>query len=385
MNSPHGGQLVERMASAMERQWLLESLPSLSKMEIEWRHWCEVELIATGAFSPLAGFMTREEVMAVAESMCLPDGTIWAIPVILRCKSANNVHEGNPLCLTFQGKPVAIMEVEQIFEINIEKYCKAIYSTTDEKHPGVARTLMDGNRYIGGKIWLLSRLELPPTIQKYYLTPQQTRSLFALRGLKRIAAFQTRNPIHRAHEYLIRCAMEIMDAVLIHPIVGQTKEDDIPADVRLACYNALISNYLNPEKALVSVLPATMHYAGPREAIHHMIMRKNFGCTHMIIGRDHAGVGNYYGTYEAQKLATELAPRLGIEPLCFENAFYCNKCDSMATSRTCPHPSSHHLQLSGTQVRAMLREGKMLPPTFTRPEVAEILIKWATSKQTAKT
>lgn len=376
---------MDRIASGLEKQLWLERLGSLPTMEIEWRHWCEAELIATGAFSPLTGFMAREEVIAVAEGMCLPDGTIWSIPIILPCRDPDKISEGASLCLTFKGKPVAVMEVEQIFEINTEKYCKAIYSTTDEKHPGVARILKDGNRYVGGKIWLLSRLALPSSIHKYYLTPKQTRALFASRGLRRIAAFQTRNPIHRAHEYLIRCAMEIMDAVLIHPIVGETKEDDIPADVRLDCYTALIGNYLNPEKALLSVLPATMHYAGPREAIHHMIMRKNFGCTHMLIGRDHAGVGNYYGTYDAQKLATELAPRLGIEPLCFENAFYCGKCDAMVTSRTCPHPPSHHLQLSGTQVRAMLREGKQPPPTFTRPEVAEILIKWATSKQTAET
>ncbi|MCM8761419.1 MAG: sulfate adenylyltransferase, partial [Candidatus Omnitrophica bacterium] len=277
-------------------------------------------------------------------------------------------------------RPIALMKVSDKFTYPKDAFCKGVFKTDDKAHPG-AKIIMEGpDTFLGGEITLLNRPRRSEVESSYYLDPRQTREEFRRRGWSSIVAFQTRNPIHRAHEYLIKCALESVDGVLIHPLVGETKPDDIPAKVRMKCYEALIKGYFNKDRIVVSVLPTFMRYAGPREAINHAIIRKNYGCTHFIIGRDHAGVGNYYGPYEAQELLVSLADRLGITPLRFENSFFCKKCGNMASAKTCPHdPKTDHLQLSGTKVREMLKGGIYPPEEFSRKEVVDVLIDWAKS------
>ncbi len=382
MIEPHGGKLIWSVDKSEETLARAKSLPSIT---IAPRHAIDAEMIATGVFSPLTGFLTKDEVDEVVNSFHLPTGEVWSIPIVLPISvdQWNDIEEGKEYALTVMGEPIAIIKVKDKFQYDLKHLVKEVFLTDDENHPGVQTFYRYGKFFIGGDITLVQsfvtapfRPNKPNISEAYYMTPQETRKFFEAKGWKTIVAFQTRNPIHRAHEYLIKCALEMADGTLIHPLVGETKKDDIPADTRMKCYEVLIDNYFNRERVLLSVLPANMFYAGPREAIHHMIMRKNYGCSHMIIGRDHAGVGSYYGTYDAQKLADQFADELGIQPLKFEHAFYCKKCKGMATAKTCPHPAEDHVFLSGTKVRQMLREGKDLPEEFTRPEVAQVLKEW---------
>jgi len=303
MIEPHGGKLVNRIATGKEKEQLLNRVKTLPQIEVPFRYLSDCEMIAIGGYSPLTGFMPKDEVMSVLEKVELTDGTVWAIPVILPLseKTASDVSVGDDIVLTEKGKPIALVTVSEKYSLDKEYYCEKVYKTTDANHPGVKWFMESGDVFIAGDITLLNRPRREVS-EKYYLDPAETRTQFSQKGWKNIVAFQTRNPIHRAHEYLIKCALESMDGVLIHPLVGETKADDIPAAVRMKCYEVLIDGYFNKERVLLSVLPASMRYAGPREAVHHMIMRKNYGCSHMIIGRDHAGVGNYYGTYEAQEV-----------------------------------------------------------------------------------
>jgi len=298
------------------------------------------------------------------------------MPVTLDIKKDENIKETDKVALYYNNKFLGIINVEEKYEYNKRKEALSIYKTEDEKHPGVKKIYSQGEFYLGGKINLVSEI-VHNDFLEYRYTPNQVREIFKKKNWEKITAFQTRNPIHRAHEYILKCALEISDGIFLHPIVGKTKQDDIPAEIRMRCYEILIEKYFPKDRIILSVNPAYMRYGGPREAILHAIVRKNYGCTNIIIGRDHAGVGNYYGPYDAQKIFLEFnEEELEIKPLFFENAFYCRKCESMATEKTCPHSQNDQLSLSGTKVRELLSSGEIPPKEFTRPEIANILIEW---------
>lgn len=375
--APHGGRLVNRLsvvgdeAAARRERALAASRVHLSEVALS-----DLELIATGVVSPLEGFMTREVYRAVVETMHLPNGLPWTIPITLPASPevASRLRIGDDVALAdSQGRVVGLLELADIFAYDREEEARKVYGTLDAAHPGVARLLAQESVYLGGPVWMIAPPQ--PAFPAIALTPAQTRAEFVARGWRQIVAFQTRNPIHRAHEYLQKCALEVVDGLLLHPLVGETKSDDVPAAVRVASYQAVLERYYPAERVLLAAFPAAMRYAGPREAVFHALCRKNYGCTHFIVGRDHAGVGSYYGTYDAQRIFREFDPALiGITPLMFEHAFYCRECGQIVTAKTCPHGAGSWLHLSGTQVRAKLAAGEMLPPEFTRPEVSAILM-----------
>ena len=384
MINPHGGRLINRVIdNEEEKKYILEKQKFLPKIILNEYHISDLEMIATGAFSPLEGFMNSKDYNSVLENMRLSNGIVWSMPITLDIKKEDNIKEGDEVVLCdHENNFLGIIEIEEKYEYDKRKEVMSVYKTDDEKHPAVSKVFSQGEFYIAGKIKLIS-LPKHKDFLEYRLSPKQTREIFEKKGWTKIVAFQTRNPIHRAHEYILKCALEIVDGLFLHPIVGKTKQDDIPAEVRMKCYEVLIEKYFPKDRVVLSVNPAYMRYGGPREAILHAIVRKNYGCTHIIIGRDHAGVGNYYGPYDAQKIFTEFKPEeLEITPLFFENAFYCMKCESMATDKTCPHNEQDRISLSGTKVRQMLAEQKILPPEFTRPEIADILIKYSKTKFT---
>ena len=365
---PHGGRLVERWLDPDERE-AAERLPALRLTPAEA---ADLRAIATGAYSPLEGFMARAAHEACADAMHTDDGTLWPIPVCLGLPDEVELRGGVVGLRETEGRLAGVLEVTEVFERDREREAKLVYGTDDPAHPGVARVLGSPARAVAGPVRAVKGPAGGPA-GSYALTPAQTRAAFAERGWGRIAAFQTRNPVHRAHEYLLKCALEVCDGLLLHPLVGPTKEGDVPVEVRLRAYEAVLS-YFPAERVVLAALVAPMRYAGPREAVLHALVRKNHGCTHFIVGRDHAGVGAYYGTYEAQELIAALPPEeLGITPLLFDNAFFCRTCGAMATAKTCPHPRDAHVSLSGTQVRAMLVAGELPPPEFSRPEVAAVL------------
>jgi len=374
---PHGGVLIDRIAKGNEREQLLEKAPSLPKIHINPREISDLEMIAVGALSPFEGFMRSSEYTSVIDLMRLPNGLPWTIPVTLAIagEESHRYREGNDVALYGQGDYLlGVLHLEEKYHCDKEKEAAAVLKTTDQSHPGVQYLNASGDTYLGGKISLLNRPRHEHFLN-YRLDPRETRLLFNSKGWKHIVAFQTRNPIHRAHEYIQKCALETVDGLLIHPLVGETKGDDIPATVRMRCYEMLLKNYYPETRTVLSVFPAAMRYAGPREAIFHALVRKNYGCTHFIVGRDHAGVGSFYGTYDAHYIFDEFAPNeIGISPLFFDHTFYCKSCDGMASSKTCPHDAKEHIALSGTAVRNMLVKGETPPREFTRPEIAEILI-----------
>jgi sulfate adenylyltransferase len=370
-STPHGGQLIERRLGGGEAAELASSrrFPALTLTPAET---ADLRALATGAYSPLDGFMGAKDHQACIEEMRLRDGTLWPIPVCLGL--ADDQPQGDLLALRGErGDFLGVLEVEEVFERDRVAEAELVYGTTDPDHPGVARVLSSPRRAVSGPIRaVVEPLEGP--VGRYALTPAETRAAFVERGWRTVAGFQTRNPVHRAHEYLMKCALENCDGLLLHPLVGPTKEGDVPAEVRMRAYHAILE-YFPPDRAMLAALVAPMRYAGPREAVLHALVRKNYGCTHFIVGRDHAGVGSYYGTFDAQRLISSLpADDLGITPLRFDNAFYCRRCGGMATGKTCPHSGDDRVTLSGTQVRALLSGGELPPPEYSRPEVAEILI-----------
>jgi len=375
---PHGGELVRRMAGPEEATRWRDRTRELPSVVLNERQVSDLEMIATGGLSPLTGFMGRADYEAVVSRMRLANRLPWTIPVTLAVGSdvANSVREGQEVALLAEDGAtlLGVLRLREKFPYDKRREAREVYRTEDEAHPGVAAVYTQGDTLLGGEVTVV---QLPPhaDFPEFRLTPEQTRAAFAQRGWKRIVGFQTRNPVHRAHEYIQKCALEIVDGLLLHPLVGATKSDDVPADVRMRCYVALLENYYPRDRVILSVNPAAMRYAGPREAIFHAIVRKNYGCTHFIVGRDHAGVGNYYGTYDAQQIFDEFEPgELGITPLNFEHTFFCRKCEGMASAKSCPHDRSEHVALAGTKVRELLRDGIEPPHEFTRPEVARILI-----------
>ncbi|MCL5256321.1 MAG: sulfate adenylyltransferase [Chloroflexi bacterium] len=364
------------MASRSAKADLLEQAGHFHRLQLNAREFSDLEMIATGAMSPLEGFMGKADYSKVVDEMHLANGLPWTIPITLSTSKVElgGVREGQAVALTNESQEiVAVMQVEEIFTYDKEAEAQKVYRTTDQAHPGVAALYRQGELLIGGPVVVL---ELPQHTDflEYRLRPAETRWAFAERNWHTVVAFQTRNPVHRAHEYIQKCAMEIVDGLLLHPLVGETKSDDIPAGTRMKCYEVLLEGYYPANRTMLSVLPAAMRYAGPREAIFHAIVRKNYGCSHFIVGRDHAGVGNYYGTYDAHYIFREFTPEeLAITPLFFDHTFYCRRCGGMASAKTCPHGNEDHVVLSGTKVRQMLQAGEDLPVEFTRPEVARVL------------
>jgi sulfate adenylyltransferase len=373
----HGGRLVSCELTGVERETLLELVPSMPRINLRPREISDLEMIANGAFSPLEGFMCEDDYVAVRGNMHLASGLPWTIPVTLSASEdlASGLAEGSDVALfSIDDHLLGVLHLRQKFRYDKEREAERVYLTTDPSHPGVAALYEQGEWLLGGPISLLNRPR-NPSFPGFRLDPGQTRDAFKKKGWRRVVAFQTRNPIHRAHEYIIKCALETVDGLLLHPLVGETKSDDISAEVRMQCYEAMLEQYFPRTRTLLAVNPAAMRYAGPREAVFHAIIRKNYGCTHFIVGRDHAGVGSFYGTYDAHYIFNEFdAEALAVTPMFFDHSFYCRRCDAMASNKTCPHDSAEHVTLSGTKVREMLARGEMPPREFSRPEVAAILI-----------
>ena len=374
---PHGGKLTNCYLSKQERQGTLLRAFNFPILTLSTRNIADLECIATGVYSPLEGFVDEKEYTSIVKDMRLSNGLAWSIPVTLQVSESiaeqykldSEIALANP-----DGDILAVMTVTSKFKPDQTFEAEQVYRTTEEAHHGVTAMRREGEVYLGGPIKIVNSVPYQDFLE-YRLTPEATRFEFAKREWNTVVAFQTRNPIHRAHEYITKIALELVDGLLINPLVGQTKSDDIPADVRMKCYQVLMEKYYPQNRVCLSVFPAAMRYAGPREAIMHAIARQNYGCTHFIVGRDHAGVGDYYGTYDAQYIFDEFTDdELQITPLKFEHAFYCTRSQSMATGKTSPSSKEERIHLSGTKVRQMLRNGQTPPPEFSRPEVAEILV-----------
>ena len=362
--APHGGELVDRTGQRPD------DLDSLETLTLTSRELSDLDMLACGALSPLDGFMARDDYEAVLEAMRLANGLPWALPV---CLAVDEAPRGDRVALSDATRLVAVLDVEEVYEYDKGHEAQRSFRTTDDAHPGVARLYAQKEKYVAGRVTVFERARA--AFSELAKDPAETRAEFERRGWKRVVGFQTRNPIHRAHEYLTKVALETVDGLLIHPLVGDTKSDDVPAATRVECYRALIDGYYPLDRVVLSAFPAAMRYAGPREAIWHAICRKNYGCSHFIVGRDHAGVGDYYGTYDAQLIFDEFEPHeLDIEPMFFEHSFWCRACGSMASAKTCPHDAAQHIHLSGTKVRELLANGELPPVEFSRPEVAEVLI-----------
>ena len=374
--APHGGALILNVVGEAERaEWQVRA-KSLPRVVVGSRQLADLEMLAIGTYSPLTGFMTQSDYVSVVQDMHLSNDLPWSLPITLSVTSeqASNLREGSQIALVdAEGALQAVMLLLEKYRYDKRLEASKVYRTLDDGHPGVKVVYQQGDVLLGGPVRVVALQN--QTFAQYRYTPTQSRKLFAERGWKRIVAFQTRNPVHRAHEYIQKCALETVDGLYLHPLVGDTKGDDIPADVRMRCYEVLLENYYPTDRVVLGVLPAAMRYAGPREAIFHALMRKNYGCSHFIVGRDHAGVGNYYGTYDAHYIFAEFDPvKLGITPMFFDHTFFCRACDAIASSKTCPHGSEQHVTLSGTKVRHMLQAGEIPPREFSRPEVAHVLI-----------
>lgn len=374
---PHGGTLINRILTGAERDAALAKVEGLPKITLNERQIADLDMIACGALSPLSGFMGKADYDSVVERIRLANDLPWSLPITLTVSEADAAayEMGQEIALLDEaGKPLAILNLAEKFNYDKENEAEKVYRTKDEAHPGVAALYAQGEVALGGDVSVVNRVEYADFNERRQ-DPAELRKIFADKGWKTIVGFQTRNPIHRAHEYLQKCALEMVDGLLIHPLVGATKSDDIPADVRMKCYEVLLDNYFPQDRTCLSVFPAAMRYAGPREAIFHALVRKNYGCTHFIVGRDHAGVGDYYGTYDAQNIFDQFEiEEIGIVPLKFEHSFYCKRTKGMASSKTTSSSPEERVFLSGTKVREMLKNGEVPPEEFTRPEVAKILI-----------
>ena len=376
VNDPYGGRLVNRTLDGAKRLRRLNEVDEIPRIEIDKRTALDAEKIAYGTYSPLEGFIGEDDFETIIKKERLASGLTWTIPILLAPSKGSNIirnlAEGDDLALYHAKKPIATLHVEDIFEFSKNELAENVYGTLNPEHPEIFKMQSLGEKAIGGKIDLIQPVDKPT--MKVELSPIETREEFRKRGWKSIAAYQTRNPPHIAHEYLQRCALEIVDGVFIHPIVGELKKDDFPPDAIIESYDQLIKNYYNIERVLLSPLSISMRYAGPKAAIFLAIIRKNYGCSHFIVGRDMAGVKNYYKPYEAHEKFKNLD--IGIEPILFRESFFCKSCKIVATDKTCGHDLEDHLKVSMTQIRDMIRQGKKPPSHAIRPEILDILMKY---------
>lgn len=370
--APHGGMLVNRLDDGLDEGG------GRPRVTLSARQRADLDLIAVGAMSPLEGFMDRATYESVIEDMRLPNGLAWSVPITLAVPDHELEHVSGAdevELVDGEGNFIGVMEVTDRYRTDPQREARLVYRTEDPAHPGVASLLRHGTTNLAGPVRVAARMPIEPAAAPYLLDPAVSRARFDERGWRTVVGFQTRNPIHRAHEYITKVALETVDGLFLHPLVGETKSDDVPADVRMRCYEVLIDHYYPPERVELGVLPAAMRYAGPREAVLHAVMRQNYGCTHLIVGRDHAGVGDYYGTYDAHRVFDDITrDELALQPVFFEHAFWCNLTSGMATTKTSPSTPEQRVFLSGTKVREMLSRGEVPPVEFTRPEVARVLI-----------